>query len=367
MKINKRIIPVITALAILSICIYVLSQLYEIYTVPWYRSPSLEAMENEYLALERWLNGNNIEIKTEYEGNASIIMENESQSVFLHSFVYDWTDENINFLIDWIAEGGHLFLSLDSNNSQDYLPLLEEFGIIPAADFWRASDFQTRPFYPDYDYRFTFSYREDDHSHTDFADYNGNIRLVQTDYGKGRFIIAGGARFLYNEYLQNAPNAILGWGIFGGREEWLFIRENPVSFFSQPRPGLFIKIMEEGNSHLLLISAAVLLIVGFWCVIPGFGILKGEIKTRGKPIGERFLSEGHFLFRHKSLSYYRDFYLREIKRLLVFKEGISNPEDAENRLREITGEYGDHMEGKDPSSKEFTEMIIKLKNILESI
>ena len=47
MKINKRIIPALTALAILSICIFLLSQLYEIYPVPWYRSPSLEAMENE--------------------------------------------------------------------------------------------------------------------------------------------------------------------------------------------------------------------------------------------------------------------------------------------------------------------------------
>jgi hypothetical protein len=74
---------------------------------------------------------------------------------------------------------------------------------------------------------------------------------------------------------------------------------------------MFGKIMERGNLVPLGISIFLIIILGFWMVIPVFGLVFEERQKNSRPIRERFAAEISFLKKFKSLDYYLEIYERE--------------------------------------------------------
>jgi len=237
--------------------------------------------------------------------------------------------------------------------------------------------FNYDPEAPDFDHDLSFELAEGVEA-VALKDWTGLTRLVEVKRGKGRLVVSGQPRFLLSPYIGDAPNARLAWAIFGtgegdppSREEaCLFIRGNLKT------NGLLGSLWQQGNLNVLLVSLAVLLVIGFWMVIPIFGLVRDNEQTRGKPLRERFLAEGRFLKRYGALELYRMAYVKEIRRRLGRKEGLASDDEMAGRLLDLWGKTDDDRDGwllvrafhGEPFTyREFPKMIVIFKTILERI
>ena len=345
-------------------------------------SPSREARKNEYLALDRWLEGRGISARTQNSGDLSTIYQAAEKHIFVQASLFNWNDQAIEYLTDWVGKGGHLFLVLDYNTMWDdeTFTLLENFGI--TAETGEGTEISWHDFVsPNFDRKFYFLpsrdlserlIEKDDAGIMFVKDWTNFNRLAQVKYGEGTFTVSGRPRYLHSSNLDNTHNARIAWAIFAetGAEKsgWLFIRGA-----SRVR-GLFGSLWRHGNLSVLIVSTLVLLVICFWAVLPMFGLVKEDDEKPGKALRERFLAEGRFLKRYNALDLYLETYIKEIKRILARKEGIVDNNDIENRVLEIWGKPKEKsallllaLRGEYISYSEFPKMVIIFKTILEKI
>ena len=396
----------------------------EIYPATKPVPPSREARVNEYLALDRWLESMGRPVRSKSSGDLSMIFQAEEKQIFIQTSLFRWTDEAVEYLVRWIEEGGHLFLVVDNYEDWEYwsdeapLALLEEFEITIKAETGLPryqSDNDAPSFARDVSFEvFSESSREvlQAEGALVLKDRTGLARLVQVKRGMGRLTVTGQPLFLLSQYLGDAPNARLAWTLFAeytpanpasnfasnsapaltpkfspdnkmvnsSEEGWLFIRG------SARIHGLLGNLFRQGNLTVLLVSVLILLVVGFWTVIPVFGLVRPDDERSGKPLRERFLAEGRFLKRYGALGFYRDTYVREIRRRLAHNEGLFTDDKTMDdvikddvvirRLLHILGKTGEERESQmfvralrgDPFTyREFPKMIVIFKTILDRI
>jgi hypothetical protein len=82
------------------------------------------------------------------------------------------------------------------------------------------------------------------------------------------------------------------------------------------------------------VSVLALVCIGFWMVIPGFGVLRHGDERRSRPIRDRFRAEARFLKKYHALDGYLEVYLREIKSKNRDQEKDPRIEEIENSLGE---------------------------------
>jgi hypothetical protein len=141
-------------------------------------------------------------------------------------------------------------------------------------------------------------------------DEKGVIRLVTVPVGAGQVTVTGRPWFMYSHNLDEEQNARLSWELMGAAGgDVLFIRE-----LVEVAPSFWGRIVERGSLLPLIVSLLLLLTVGFWMLIPVFGVLRENAPQPGKPIRERFLAEGCFLRKYGALATYYKVYIREIQR-----------------------------------------------------
>ena len=363
------------ALAVLALLVFTAWSLFEIYPETKYLPRSREARTNEYLALDRWLGGSGIPFRVERSGDLSMISRAEERQIFIQASLFDWTDEAVEYLARWIDEGGSLFLALETDHyDREPFLLLEEFGI-RAETGPGTSGYHYEPAAPSFDDDVSFEVLQDEDALT-LKDPTGLARLVEVKRGKGKLIVTGQPFFLRNSNLGDAPNARLAWAVFAADSPpgpWFFIRG------SVRARGLLGSLWREGNFVVLLASVLVLLVAGFWAVIPVFGLVRHDDEKAVKPLRERFLAEGRFLKRYGALDFYRAVYVKEIKRRLARREGLTADDEIERRLIDISrvNSRGRPTEERDLlvralygepfKYREFPKMIVIFKTILERI
>ena len=360
--------------AVLALIVFILSRFLEIYPTTEFSDPSREARINNYLALDRWLESMGHPVRVVQSGDLALVSQAGEKRIFMQSSLFQWTDDAVEYLVRWVEEGGHLFLVQDNFRGWDDelpSPLLEKVEIGIKRE---SSSYYFDPESPNYDASISFEFPEGEGALL-LKDRNGIVKLVQLQLGKGKLTVTGRPFFLQNWRIGDAPNARLAWALLASDSAaqaapgWLFIRgATRVS-------GLVGSLFRHGNFAVLIVSALVLLVVGFWAVIPRFGLVRGDDERPGKPLRERFLAEGRFLKRYDALGSYRDIYVREIKRRLARKEGLRTNDEI---IRYFQGDRGLGIEDRDQlfaralrrepfTYREFPKMIIILMNILERI
>jgi hypothetical protein len=363
---KNLIIFFVVVTVLLAAGIFCYTQLEIVDSERW-KDPSREARENSYLALDRWLSGKGIPIRILSGGTVDTILEGPEKTVFVSSSCLDWNDESEDGfrLSSWVKAGGRLIISIDTYTAGWYLSeylktlgvaeydesydgdnadendvgdednvddegsfdesLLVDFDTIPSLDSsvefilpWKSEDVDKVSIIRGYSYRYRY-----------LASYfNNRALLVHLEMGAGSVTVTGRARFLYNRALTEEPNVNLAGALF-------FEPENGVLFIraGQNERHLFGSLAEKGNPLAILVSAIALIVIGFWMVIPLFGRTKPVSALPGKPLRERFLAEGRFLFTYNGLDRYFSAYEAELEqrsriRGIETKPEAANPETA---------------------------------------
>jgi hypothetical protein len=153
--------------------------------------------------------------------------------------------------------------------------------------------------------------------------------------------VTGEPLFMYNNYLEEGDlNARLSWDVTAAAQGEsdntgiLFIRSKRIA------KSLFGKLADQGNFLPLGLSIFILVMTGFWMVIPSFGLLfrEDDLSVRSlKSIKERFLAEARFLKKYHALETYLEIYLREIKAKMRDQRPGPELESIENILKKGKG------------------------------
>jgi hypothetical protein len=284
--------------------------------------PAREALTNDFFALERWLAKTGHPVRVEKRGSPSRIVSGGEQSALVQASACVWENAG-TVLMPWIERGGFLVICLEAEDlyDDDLAAFLADCGIVPdmygddAADpLADMEDLPEAAAVPDFDWSIGFLAGTTQAAGNSFTmrDGEGTVRLARFSRGAGAITVIGRPLFMYNDYLEREINARLAWELTGARTSLaepglLFVREKRVT------RGLLGKIAGRGAVFPLALSALLLVIVGFWAVIPMVGPVFSEQRSRARPIGERFRAEVRFLKKYGALQSYLETYARELK------------------------------------------------------
>ncbi|MDR0443352.1 MAG: hypothetical protein LBH44_08115 [Treponema sp.] len=324
----------------------------EIYPRKERTRPSQDALANNYFAMEKWLNETGHPVRIEKRCSPQKITEAQEKVVIVQSSAGSWEDAG-EIISPWIENGGHLVISLDYDKKiidEDLFNFLSGFGILVnelsgsiedddkendtdnLLDFFPGIDTNTTKAIPDFD-RDVYFFIDHDVRAFIINDNRGITRLAEIFTGDGTLTVISKPLFMYNYYLKKDINARLTWYLTGARANnagVFFVRDRHVS------KALFGKIMERGNMIPVGISAFLVIFLGFWTVIPLFGLVYTEKQKTARPIRERFTAEIRFLRKYRALDYYIKIYEREhhVKDSSPINETY-NYRELINRLKEF--------------------------------
>ena len=402
---KNRLFGFAVAAVVLGLLVFAAWSLFEILPETRHIGPSREARMNEYLALDRWLGSSGILARTQKSGNLPMIIQAKENHIFIQAALFEWSREAVEYFTDWIENGGTLFLVLERNpniiaSSYYYVPspeefygeevlaLLEEFGITVNTEVnEQLYHFDTEyPYAPTFDDNVSFEMSDED-DYFALMDWAEVVRLVQVKRGKGKLIVSGRPRFLLSQYIGEEYNAYLSWKLFAA--DWEGVELSETDFHRAdlaPNGWLFIRgelkargvlgnLWRQGNFAVLIVSVLTLLVIGFWAVIPVFGVIRDDKEKPGKSLRERFLAEGRFLKRNGALAHYIRVYIKEIKKRLVRKEGPAGDDEMEKKILSLMGSDEEKnralltgvFRGAPFRHRDFLKVIIILNKILERI
>jgi hypothetical protein len=385
---RKYLVAFGAALVVLGVIAYICWSVFEVYDVDDWVPPVPEARFNPYLALDRWLTRTGHPVRLADEGYYDTLETAAEKTIFIQASLFSWSPRAAEFLLSWVEKGGILVLSLDRAwilGEEDLANLLGELEI-GVTNSWEQRNYHYHSAEPNLDRNFLFEVPAENADALVMRDSGGFIRLAQVRRGAGKITVTGGALFMNNYNLREAPNARLAWNLLAetsvlpaGEPGVFFIRD----FQDRRRgeAGLFGRPFERGNFFAPLFSGALLIVLGFWAALSLFGVVRGDDPKPGKPLRERFLAEGRFLKRFGALDSYLAAYQGEIRRKLLKREGLKDENEiilfSASLLEEGRGEgtidttdiieavrqaFSPHVRGRD-----FRKTVILLKSILERL
>ena len=334
-------IAIILFIALVGAVVY---NYYEIYPQERFISPSREVFANDFYALDQWLRqtGHNVRIERHYfqgmfEGiNEKVVMIN-SNSLF-------WFDPQE--LISWIEQGGFLIINLSWHTEGNFhlyeflsnLGIIVEYNLETFTETETETETEDEDLIPHFQQRISFLIeRADNISYIN--DANGIVRLVEIFIGKGALTVVGTPFFMFNFNIKREVNADLAWKLTAGRffgesdennKGILFIREH-----GRTQPSMLGAIIQRGNLVPIFVSSILLILVGFWSLIPVFGLVSKEKQRTSRPIKDRFNAEIRFLKKYRSLDHYLHVYEREKKIKPAENKNSYNYRDLIDQYRRI--------------------------------
>ncbi|MCL2480073.1 MAG: hypothetical protein FWF38_00015 [Spirochaetaceae bacterium] len=348
---RKHAIPfflIITALTILAVFAY---NFFEIYETTVYKKASRQARTNEFLAMEQWLNKTGHPVRVISYANSSILLSAPEKNAIIFASLFRWQQDTYSKLQQWAEDGGHLIICLDIEEidaeKQGITGFLSELGVMAnynGSETWENNSRSSNDDFPTLDSSVSFTILRPLANYAEkktesISDASGKIKLVRIFINKGSITLCGDPVFMKSRNLDKEKNALLGWHLTGKQD----IEKKGMLFVRgvKTEPGFFGKLAERGNFSLLLISALVLIAIGFWMVIPVFGSLAedsdAERARPGKPMQERFLAEARFLKKYKGLGSYLEIYYISLKQRFrqQYGEIIDDESSFFSRLAEI--------------------------------
>jgi hypothetical protein len=296
---------------------------------PWYwgNGDAAEAPP-AVLALEKFLGDLGIRIYRPPQDEVQDTDDGEEHTV-------DTGDTNDNIGGSENIDSSDSIDSIDSVSADEDLAADDGASVNETGD--SIANLDEGPAFPSYGYNVIFEdpgFEDTDAAGKPFLalrDSEGHIRLIRMALGKGLIAVTGSCFFMYNYSLEDEANARLAWELTGGslgpgRPALLFVRGRGGS------GGLWGLLGERGNLLPPVLSALVLIFIGFWMVLPGFGVPPREESRRRLSITGRFSSEARFLRRYDALEAYVEVYLRELRRLAKGRALGPEVEEVEKAL-----------------------------------
>ncbi|MDR0688889.1 MAG: DUF4350 domain-containing protein [Spirochaetaceae bacterium] len=325
---------------------------FEIYPAANYRRPSAESRANEYLALDRWLQKTGHPLRTGTSGGLELPEALPEKTLLIQSSRFNWSGDVSGTFLPWVEAGGSLVIFPDlpwygekeAEGQRDFLERLgitteksysfdeEEDGAAPS-DAPGETPTAAEPAF-DYQVRFILEEKPGLPAFT-LKDRRGIIRLVTVFRGQGSVTVSGVPYFMWSSALREKQNARLAWRLTGGLD-----RENRGIYFvrgKEPASVLWGKLADRGDITALGVSALILVLIGFWMVLPAFGRFPKDEERPGKPIGERFRAESRFLRKYGALDLYLTVYVEELWAKLRVRRGIYRPDQMVPALAELWG------------------------------
>jgi len=323
---NKKIFIFASLILFLILLCFILYSNLEIYEKKTIIGMSREVRTNNYYAMEKWLNETGHPVRFENVFNSSKLAAAEERVVVVHSSAGRWNNAD-EYIFPWIEQGGYLVISLDNYAyflDEDLLKLLSDCGV----GVELINETGRRGAYTDKNVFFTIDEGIDVLT---VNDEEGLARLVEIPLGNGALTVTGMFVFMFNDNLKEKVNANLAWRLTGARADGgnkgvLFAIEKQIS------ESRFGKLIERGNLLPVGISTFLLIVLGFWMVIPVFGLVSVEKQKSSRPIRERFIAEIHFLKKYRALDHYLNMYERE-------KNIRENPEKKRYNYSELINQY----------------------------
>jgi hypothetical protein len=370
-------------LVVLGVIAYTCWSVFEVYDLDEYVPPIPEARFNPYLALDRWLTRTGHPVRLADWGDYETLETAGEKTIFIQASLFTWSPRAVDFLLDWVEDGGILVLSLDRSwvlEEEDLMELLGQLEIsVENSRENRSYNYHSAE--PRLDRGLLFEVPAENRDALVMEDSGGFMRLVQIRRGEGKCTVTGGVWFMNNSNLKDAPNAGLAWNLLAersgspaGEPGVFFIRDFRNSH--QDEADLFGRLFEKGNFFAPLFSGALLIAAGFWAALSVFGVVRGDDSKPGKPLRERFLAEAMFLRRFGALDSYLAAYKGEIRKKFLKREGLKD----ENEIILRAASLVDEDRGEDtveavrrafsPSRvrmKDFRKTVILLKSILERL
>ena len=367
---------VITVLAIVALLIY---NFFEIYETTAYQNPSRQALANEFLAMEQWLNKTGHTVRVISYADSSAILSAREKTVLIMLSSFNWQPDTYFQLEHWLETGGNLIVCLDITERRaiesGLFAAFSRLGI--GANFndpetRRIHFYSSNDNFPAFSDSIDFTINHTGRETEVIADAYGKIRLVRIPKKNGSITFTGSPVFMTSNNLKNEKNALLTWYLTGAQD----IEKNGLLFVNKTETehSFFGKLAERGNLSPLLISVLALIIIGFWMVIPIFGILTGDKERPGKPMRERFLAEARFLKKYKGLGSYLETYYLSLKQRFrrQYGEVIEDESAFFSRLADICDlNKKDVAEALCPSGRltdrEFIKHIYTIETIMERL
>jgi len=339
---NKKILIFACLIFFLALVGFILYSNLEIYGKKSIVFPSREILTNEYYAMEQWLKESGHPVRFDNNFKAEKFAGVRERVVVLHSTEGSW-DNAGEFIIPWIEDGGYLIISLKYTDvlliNENILKMLSDLGITVengiilgegVSEINLPNEPEPEKPIPDMGFNLTFLC-DDKNEIFSIKDKYGYVRFAEVSIGKGALTVTGFPYFMYNFNLKEEVNAKLAWRLTGaraagGNKGVLFVRERQIS---ESKLG---KIMKRGNLLPVGISIFLLIVLGFWMVIPVFGLVSVEKQKTSRPIRERFIAEIHFLKKYHALDHYLNIYERE-------KNPGVNPEKKGYNYRNLINQY----------------------------
>ena len=336
---DKRIYVFIAVILSLALLVLFANNYLEIYSYKSYKPPSREVLNNRYFALEQWLKETGHSVRIEQMYNPEKIAAAPESVVIVHAAACDWENPE-EVIAPWIERGNSLIIILDNYYTdqldENLLSSMSDLGI--DLTYGIPENYPREESVPDYNLNIGFLHddKADMFIRKDTLDIT---RIIEFSFGEGKLIFTGTPSFMFNNNLEREPNARLSWELTGGlttenNKGILFVRTGG-RYISQ---SMFGKIMDRGNLVPVIISAALVIFLGFWMVIPAFGLVFYEKQKSSRPIKERFAAEISFLKKHRGLNYYLEIYERELQHGAVNKEEKYNYGEIINNLRSVYNE-----------------------------
>jgi len=297
--------------------------------------PSTDYYNNNFYALERWLKESGYSVRYGSYFNQDDLDNITEKIIILPSWRSLW--EETGKILPWIKQGGFLVLSIDNKELNDNLiEFLYDTGVIISEYTGRVYGPETNIEYPDFDKNISFLI--DNKTNAFIVDDNVSfIRLADIPVGNGGITVTGRPYFIHNDNLKKEINAALTWRLTGERmtenDGVLIIRDQRETVSNR---SFFGAIAERGNLVPVIVSAFLLIFIGFWMTIPVFGLVFYDKQKNSRPIKDRFAAEIRFLKKQHALTYYLDVYARENKNeISIKKEETYSYRDLINHYRSI--------------------------------
>ena len=373
---RKRLFIFLGILIILALIGFLCYQTFEIYPKKVPTPPLREVRGNNFAALEAWLKSTGRNTRIEKRINPGQIVSAPENTVLVFTSFCPWKNAG-ETLLPWIESGANLILCVDDwdDETDDLGIFISALGIIinePVAkaeiseeedgdeldetDDTDAADndesgsaaidlneiIETLTdekkdspeiLFPTFDWNIRISIADnvDQNQYRIVKNAYENIKFVQINYGAGTICVTGRPFFMYNYQIKKEINARLAWTITGERMEegsgLLIVKDRKTS------RGLFGKIAERGNFPPLIISCILLIVAGFWMLIPLNGTVNKEKKFSSRPLKQRFLAEIRFLKKYNALETYLHTYLSYLKHGIEFDSYKAEIESIEKVIQ----------------------------------